>query len=100
MYLSKDGMSFFRILHKAPISRTSPETQTCLNKNHLNIINIFFVILKCHVYSRAKISCCLVSAEPLVGKKFSSNNDTCQEKAFYVKQCKQWDFSITYIIDK
>lgn len=34
--------------------------------------------LTCHQYSRAKMSCCLVSADPLVGKKFSSSNETCK----------------------
>lgn len=39
--------------------------------------------IKMGLYSRAKISCCLVSEEPLVGKKFSSNNDTFKERKKY-----------------
>lgn len=40
-----------------------------------------FVMLSINLtyqYSRAKMSCCLVSADPLVGKKFSSSNETCK----------------------
>lgn len=31
---------------------------------------------------RANISCGLVSAEPVVGKKFNSSNDTCKKMLF------------------
>lgn len=85
MYLSKDGMSFLWMLHNAPISRTSPKTQAnqvvqyvhCEQKHNI----------KMDMYSRAKMSCCLVSEDPLVGKKFSSSSDTCRlretEMAYY-----------------
>lgn len=78
MYLSKDGMSFLWMLHNAPISRTSPKKNT---QEVLSVMsNVSWNTLKWGFYSRAKISCCLVSEEPLVGKKFSSNNDTFKER--------------------
>ena len=41
------------------------------------------ISLTWHQYSRAKMSCCFVSADPLVGKKFSSSNDTCKTNVWY-----------------
>lgn len=77
MYLSKEGMSFFKILHKAPISRTSPGEREKGGKKMTGSSSIWIYIDYWHrKYSRAKISCCLVNVEPLVGRKFSSSNDT------------------------
>lgn len=39
---------------------------------------MFGFSLTCCLYSRAKMSCCFVSADPVVGRKFSSSNETCK----------------------
>lgn len=58
----------------------------------------FSVVFHALRYSRAKISCCLVSLVPVVGKKFNSRSETYNEtiKMFKINTTKR-DFLYNFV---
>lgn len=111
MYRSNEGISFLRILHKAPISNTSPAINIQFVQRHMWYTHCVCLYGtnnkqdKSHTshkdanaleqaYSRARMSCCFVSLVPEVGRKFNSKREIyekCKSRRQMIgSEIKQW----------